>query len=872
MECDRILELGNGTTYTIKRESSLEELDSLEQIVNYLIKDDSEKLRELLDELPTTTVKINKDQKFFLNHELLSNCSFENLVMRYPNEMELIKDLKEPYHITLLDKAYINGEEFKGRAVINGIVTYIFRNEYDVKKFAETEYKKQLLKKAIIDGKLIDVNYLNPKYQNILEILAKYYKFNSINELVEDYLDNKNNYNDIIEYKDEKGVSHKISSRAKLNDFCRELNNETVYDSETESALAGKLRFLHYKREEFTKKDLYNTLKEFFTNLTISEEQFIHLNKDEMNTLLKDLFKNDLIMSQFEVDFVEKSYPQIKFLNKRQKKALFDKVLKIKNEELKNNNRTLLDENSVKLETKEALLEFYEGFLSIEIDGKSYSLEINDNLDFVYKKEELDDSKIKLKRIRTSFKNQFNLDPEAGYETLKVFQPVNRDGIIDGQFEGFYIYEHINLNQEKEYIISQSILHPNLFGVTIKGSLNDAKLEVRSRNRSMNVLKATKLGLKQRNNQRYVNLNFRTNSGQTIESINYSLDPNFELPAPEYNLLNINKMNQIIDFYRKEFNIDISDLNTPELIGTFIAAIAEQGYTIQFLDKEITQEIRQKIEKIKDTIKGLEKKQYLVERYVELNDGIYQTYLKSITDSELIVNSTGEMNSQLPDISLTESLYNLAKALENTILKDTGITVEITNNQKLKDMKDDNGNPLFESVDKIRAFLHNNSIYINQNKASIQDLIHETLHIMLGVLKVKDYNKYKNLIEYYESTKIKRTDSLRKQVKETYKNLAYEDQIEELVVIHWSRHLEKGSLFYFSDQNHFEKELENLSSEFNNLYRSIQKNIKNKERSDFEFGSYFSDSNMLNDMQKQRKATNAIQIGILSETIIKDCK
>ena len=123
MECDRILELGNGTTYTIKRESSLEELDSLEQIVNYLIKDDSEKLRELLDELPTTTVKINKDQKFFLNHELLSNCSFENLVMRYPNEMELIKDLKEPYHITLLDKAYINGEEFKGRAVINGIVT-----------------------------------------------------------------------------------------------------------------------------------------------------------------------------------------------------------------------------------------------------------------------------------------------------------------------------------------------------------------------------------------------------------------------------------------------------------------------------------------------------------------------------------------------------------------------------------------------------------------------------------------------------------------------------------------------------------------------------------------------------------------------------
>nr|DAX08951.1 MAG TPA: hypothetical protein [Bacteriophage sp.] len=63
----------------------------------------------------------------------------------FPEETELIKDIDKPYIITLVDKAYSNGSELKGRIVVNGVVSYVFRNKFDVQNFAETEHKKHLI-------------------------------------------------------------------------------------------------------------------------------------------------------------------------------------------------------------------------------------------------------------------------------------------------------------------------------------------------------------------------------------------------------------------------------------------------------------------------------------------------------------------------------------------------------------------------------------------------------------------------------------------------------------------------------------------------------------------------------------------------------
>ena len=142
MECDIILKLGDGYEFKISKESSSEELDSLEKIVEFLKTLPEYKTNDLFDRLARTVSKINANDQFFLNNQLISNCTFDNLLIRYPKETELIKDLKLPYNITLIDKAYSNGEELKGRVVINGVVSYIFRDKFDVQNFAMTEHKK----------------------------------------------------------------------------------------------------------------------------------------------------------------------------------------------------------------------------------------------------------------------------------------------------------------------------------------------------------------------------------------------------------------------------------------------------------------------------------------------------------------------------------------------------------------------------------------------------------------------------------------------------------------------------------------------------------------------------------------------------------
>jgi hypothetical protein len=50
-------------------------------------------------------------------------------------------------------------------------------------------------------------------------------------------------------------------------------------------------------------------------------------------------------------------------------------------------------------------------------------------------------------------------------------------------------------------------------------------------------------------------------------------------------------------------------------------------------------------------------------------------------------------------------------------------------------MSDSDGNKLFDNINGIRAFVYDNNIYINQSNASLGDMLHETLHIVLGAIR-----------------------------------------------------------------------------------------------------------------------------------------
>lgn len=892
MECDVILEIGGKSNFKIDRESSEKELDSLQDIVEYLDTLPEHKIKQLIYDLQTSSTRVKNSQKYFLDKQLIGNCSFENLKLRYPEETELIKDIEKPYIITLVDKAYSNGDMLKGRAVVNGVVSYIFRNKFDVQNFAETEHKKYLAEQIIADNDITD-QYLSEKYKDKLNIIKDNYKKNleritkevdptpseqfTIKHLILDYLNNSSDYTKLIKVGDQI-----IDSGSVLNDFCRELNKQQVINEDSESDLARYLRRLHWKRESFGKSELYKGLVTYIPEFSqeVSEQQFINLDQDGMESLLQKYFKNDIILSNYHVESVGKSVPQTIRLTKSQVKKLFENTLALKNTERKALGELELsnsyEDNISSLEDAQA---FFQGHLNMDIDGEIYTLNISkdkDQIVYSYRGKKLtNDDKVKLKRKGRVLKDEFNF----GYDTMNIFTPVNEDGVNNGYYKGYYIYNHLNEAGDNIFIVSNSVISPNLYDPAKFKSLKDAKLAVEGFNRSANVSKQTKVGLKQilgsSDGKRYVNLEFPTNVGQTINSIAYPIGPKTKLFAQEHNLITTKKPSEIQAFY-KQRGIDISSLDLPEKIGIFLYAMTENGYSINAMQgKTLEDSDYANIRKIIFDINNAPIKQYLVERSNKNGEGNYTTYIKSLSDSGITINSTGvDLAGNPPTQSLTSTLFNLKDTLENTLFKDTPIKIVITDNEQLAQLQDQNGNRIFhDGTDGVRAFIYDNNLYINQSNASINDLLHETFHIVLGAIKAQDMNEgtrnYENILNFYDK---KVSQMTKNRVNDLYRNLAYIDRMEEGVVRHLARQVENGDVFYYSDRTN--EAIDLFRQQFLNIRQNIRKNIKLDLDSDLGFQSSINTlvSSQVGQMQKNRIISNLIEKGIEKGLILENCK
>lgn len=892
MECDVILEIGGKSNFKIDRESSEKELDSLQDIVEYLDTLPEHKIKQLIYDLQTSSTRVKNSQKYFLDKQLIGNCSFENLKLRYPEETELIKDIEKPYIITLVDKAYSNGDMLKGRVVVNGVVSYIFRNKFDVQNFAETEHKKHLAEQIIADNDITD-QYLSEKYKDKLNIIKDNYKKNleriikevdptpseqfTIKHLILDYLNNSSDYTKLIKVGDQI-----IDSGSVLNDFCRELNKQQVINEDSESDLARYLRRLHWKRESFGKSELYKGLVTYIPEFSqeVSEQQFINLDQDGMESLLQKYFKNDIILSNYHVESVGKSVPQTIRLTKSQVKKLFENTLALKNTERKALGELELsnsyEDNISSLEDAQA---FFQGHLNMDIDGEIYTLNISkdkDQIVYSYRGKKLtNDDKVKLKRKGRVLKDEFNF----GYDTMNIFTPVNEDGVNNGYYKGYYIYNHLNEAGDNIFIVSNSVISPNLYDPAKFKSLKDAKLAVEGFNRSANVSKQTKVGLKQilgsSDGKRYVNLEFPTNVGQTINSIAYPIGPKTKLFAQEHNLITTKKPSEIQAFY-KQRGIDISSLDLPEKIGIFLYAMTENGYSINAMQgKTLEDSDYANIRKIIFDINNAPIKQYLVERSNKNGEGNYTTYIKSLSDSGITINSTGvDLAGNPPTQSLTSTLFNLKDTLENTLFKDTPIKIVITDNEQLAQLQDQNGNRIFhDGTDGVRAFIYDNNLYINQSNASINDLLHETFHIVLGAIKAQDMNEgtrnYENILNFYDK---KVSQMTKNRVNDLYRNLAYIDRMEEGVVRHLARQVENGDVFYYSDRTN--EAIDLFRQQFLNIRQNIRKNIKLDLDSDLGFQSSINTlvSSQVGQMQKNRIISNLIEKGIEKGLILENCK
>jgi hypothetical protein len=109
-------------------------------------------------------------------------------------------------------------------------------------------------------------------------------------------------------------------------------------------------------------------------------------------------------------------------------------------------------------------------------------------------------------------------------------------------------------------------------------------------------------------------------------------------------------------------------------------------------------------------------------------------------------------------------------------------------------------------------------------------MVHESLHILLGAMRVQNINNYKDILDYFLSKNDINKSIINGESK--YKNLAYLDRVEEAVVRYIANAIYNSKTLYKEDTNPI---IDDFIKQFNRLRADTKKELSVKLDSDLDF-------------------------------------
>lgn len=225
--------------------------------------------------------------------------------------------------------------------------------------------------------------------------------------------------------------------------------------------------------------------------------------------------------------------------------------------------------------------------------------------------------------------------------------------------------------------------------------------------------------------------------GQIIESINIPIDKNTNINGNEqyllsknaYTLQSFNKLiyNWPIDDTIK--NQIISEIDTPEKAVTYIYKVNELlGVDNRTDTKELLN--------IADAINNSDINYYYIES---------RKYLKNKGwEYKIIPTEKNQIQEYKKQQTAPISLW--MEAISTTLNNQFGVPIHLLTSEEVSKQLSNVADP---NIDK--AFIYNGEVYVNTSIASTNDLLHEHIHLILGVLKSNpelrsNYEKLLNLV------------------------------------------------------------------------------------------------------------------------------
>lgn len=874
MNCDVHLLIGKKENpIIIAKESSSKELDSYADIADYILNNNTFDRNDLKESL-TSASKIDniKDKiKDFENLELMTEVSFKDLadIAGNPEIEEKLESFGNKYNIIYGNLIY-SGKEVSGKVIIHGSTYYFLKNKKAIKNFVNNEEVKYLIKQKINENVLTDDN-LRTAYQLDLKAIAKKHIDKdgnplSISKLIEDFIDNKSAYEQLYGKQFESDI---------LESFCRTLQGQEIFNYS--SPLFKRLQALNNQFGQYRKGTPYEFQKDtFFKELKalnlidISLSEFNKLSSEEVITLIQNIFDQIPGFSGFKVLSIGNSAETEIPINNHTMQSIVKKIREANNEASKEERKKnkAIKKDTTTLSDLTTLAQAQKYLKEARFDGQEIIIKEEKNSDgavvglkYYYKGHEYSKyNKIRIAYNWESLGSRFDF----GYdEVKKFFEAVNEKDIKDGRYLGYYVYKHINENQEPIFVVSDSIISPELYSFKEFYTAEEAQRYIDNKVNSKNYAIKNSINInlalaKNKGNSREIFSSIPANQGQALSIINYPFTKSSIALNTDAGLLlnsNFKDAKQIL----VDNSINIDSITSPQQIAILAYAMSEQDLTFSNAD-DIN-----KIKELLNTIIESEEKYYLVESSNKTKYGNVLK-IKYLNPTDVKMSSLGDLdNKPYRTYSKTNALNNIKEALETKMFKGTGISIKIIGNSEVEQLSEQDK----VSIDPhARAFIYNNTIYINQENADVSDLIHETMHIALAMIRIKNEEVYSGLLNYFYD---KVSPYIKRKIDQVYKGFALQDRMEEAVV-HYLSEVEYKDFKYFTDET-TDGELQVIGNEFKEAFKIINEAKNADPQNDISFGGFAQlMSGNLKKMSEYHALSNLVKKGIDEEVIKEKCE
>lgn len=427
----------------------------------------------------------------------------------------------------------------------------------------------------------------------------------------------------------------------------------------------------------------------------------------------------------------------------------------------------------------------------------NYLIELSDD-EFSYEFYSTEGSYLYLQYVPKILEERYD---NFSYQTISTMKLIET-------YKGYNIYQ----DEQGKFYCDRHIITTKSYSKKLT-SLAQAKQVINQKVKYDTISKHSLIEFKTMEDRNVVYLSNMFVPGQVLKVLDMHFDPDLKLNETEQDLIystGENNSNTLENFYQYILDICSSTskshieselkkyIDTAEKAACFIYALNAKenakGDTIRkalsltsFLDliklfknPNYKYYVIEEVSK-KPTTAGKGFKDYItVNKGIKTKKGTYRTLVTPIPSSD-ISNCFVSINdgTARPNQSIV-LLNNLAQQLNDKL----GIQIHVETQSNLEDLFREWGE---EMPSDVHGFIRNGEIYLNSSTATDSDFFHEYTHLMLGVLKSRNYDNYYDLVNLVGNSKD--CTGLKNQLKQLYPNLADTDLNEEVFAAAFGKYL-----------------------------------------------------------------------------------